>query len=91
MRKTVYIVHTAQFYESSGELLTFARAFPTLKDAAKFVVADYNEQCRIFDDPNTLSDSAWKGISKTLRIESPGEIWSGWLVWNITKQVLSIG
>ena len=90
MRKTIYTVHTAQFYESSGELITFAKSFPSLEKAAKFVVLDYNDQCRIFNDPNTLSDTAWKGLSKTLQIESPDVIWDGWIKWQITKQVITV-
>lgn len=88
MKRTIYIVQVAEYFESSGELIPFAKAFTTLEQAAKFVVKDYNAFCREQDDPNTLSNDAWKGLSQTLGIESPSE-WSGWIKWEIKKQTLN--
>lgn len=62
---TLYIVQNAQFDEPGGDLVPFARAFTSLEKATKFIVADYNAFCKSFDDMNTLSKDAWKGLAKT--------------------------
>ena len=90
MRKTIYTVHTAQFYESSGELITFAKSFPSLEKAAKFVVLDFNDQCKGLDElDDKLSISEWKGIAQSRQLESPAN-WDGWIKWQITKQVITV-
>ena len=86
---TLYIVQNAQFDEPGGNLVPFARAFTSLEKATKFIVADYNAFCKSFDDMNTLSKDAWKGLAKTKTIESPAD-WPIWLMWNITRQYIKV-
>lgn len=86
---TLYIVQNAQFDEPGGNLVPFARAFTSLEKATKFIVADYNAFCKSFDDMNTLSKDAWKGLAKTKTIESPAD-WPVWLMWNITRQYIKV-
>lgn len=86
---TLYIVQNAQFDEPGGNLSPFARAFTSLEKATKFIVADYNAFCKSFDDMNTLSKDAWKGLAKTNTIESPAD-WPVWLKWNITRQSIKV-
>ena len=86
---TLYIVQNAQFDEPGGTLIPFARAFTSLEKAAKFIVSDYNAFCKSFDDTNTLSKDAWKGLAKTKTIESPAD-WPVWNMWNITRQYIKV-
>lgn len=86
---TLYIVQNAQFDEPGGNLVPFARAFTSLEKATKFIVADYNAFCKSFDDMNTLSKDAWKGLAKTKTIESPAD-WPVWLKWTITRQYIKV-
>lgn len=86
---TLYIVQNAQFDEPGGNLIPFARAFTSLEKAAKFIVSDYNAFCKSFDDTNTLSKDAWKGLAKTKTIESPAD-WPVWIMWNITRQYIKV-
>ena len=86
---TLYIVQKAQFHEAGGNLSPFARAFTSLEKAAKFIVSDYNAFCKSFDDTNTLSKDAWKGLAKTKTIESPAD-WTVWLKWTITRQYIKV-
>lgn len=86
---TLYIVQNAQFDEDGGNLIPFARAFTSLEKAAKFIVSDYNAFCKSFDDTNTLSKDAWKGLAKTKTIESPAD-WPVWIMWNITRQYIKV-
>ena len=86
---TLYIVQNAQFDEAGGNLVPFARAFTSLEKAAKFIVSDYNAFCKSFDDTNTLSKDAWKGLAKTKTIESPAD-WPVWIMWNITRQYIKV-
>lgn len=86
---TLYIVQNAQFDEAGGNLIPFARAFTSLEKAAKFIVSDYNAFCKSFDDTNTLSKDAWKGLAKTKTIESPAD-WPVWIMWNITRQYIKV-
>ena len=86
---TLYIVQKAQFDEAGGNLVPFARAFTSLEKAAKFIVSDYNAFCKSFDDTNTLSKDAWKGLAKTKTIESPAD-WPVWIMWNITRQYIKV-
>ena len=86
---TLYIVQNAQFDEAGGNLSPFARAFTSLEKAAKFIVSDYNAFCKSFDDTNTLSKDAWKGLAKTKTIESPAD-WPVWIMWNITRQYINV-
>ena len=86
---TLYIVQNAQFDEPGGNLVPFARAFTSLEKATKFIVADYNAFCKSFDDMNTLSKDAWKGLAKTKTIESPAD-WPVWLKWTITRQSIKV-
>ena len=79
---TLYIVQNAQFDEAGGNLVPFARA-------AKFIVSDYNAFCKSFDDTNTLSKDAWKGLAKTKTIESPAD-WPVWIKWTIVKQSIKV-
>ena len=92
MKKKIYIVHTAQFYENSGELITFAKAFPTLEKAAKFIVKDYNTMATQNDAEDTaLPKDEWKSIAKHQGIESPGEDqWDGWVKWEITASTIEV-
>ena len=86
---TLYIVKNAQLDEAGGNLSPFARAFTSLEKAAKFIVSDYNAFCKSFDDTNTLSKDAWKGLAKTKTIESPAD-WPVWIMWNITRQYIKV-
>lgn len=86
---TLYIVQNAQFDEPGGNLSPFARAFTSLEKATKFIVADYNAFCKSFDETNTLSKDAWKGLAKTKTIESPAD-WPVWLKWTITRQSIKV-
>ena len=86
---TLYIAQNAQFDEPGGNLVPFARAFTSLEKATKFIVADYNAFCKSFDDMNTLSKDAWKGLAKTKSIESPAD-WPVWLKWTITRQSIKV-
>ena len=86
---TLYIVQNAKFDEPGGNLIPFARAFTSLEKAAKFIVSDYNAFCKSFDDTNTLSKDAWKGLAKTKTIESPAD-WPVWIMWNITRQYIKV-
>ena len=88
-KATLYIVQVAQYDESNGELVPFAKAFPTLEKAAKFIVTDYNGFCKSFDDGNTLSKSAWKGLADTRGIDGSSD-WPTWIKWRIAKQTVTL-
>lgn len=90
MTKTIFIVHTAQYYETSGELITFAKAFPTLEKAAKFVVKDYNAMAEQNDDEDRLDKDEWEDIARRHSMESPDERWDGWIKWEITKNTITV-
>ena len=53
------------------------------------MVKDYNSFCKSYDDGNTLSRTAWQGISETMGIESPSD-WGMWIKWTIKKQALAL-
>ena len=85
---TVYTVQIAQYDESNGELIPFAKPFASLEEAAKFIVKDYNSFCKTFEDENTLSKTAWKGLTETKVIESSAD-WPVWIKWTIAKQSIT--
>ena len=86
----VYTVLGAQYSASDGELIPFGGPYGTLEEAAKFVVRDYNKSCKAYNDPNTLSRDAWKGLMVTRVIESPSD-WPAWTKWTIVRQKLVLG
>ena len=85
----LYIVQNAQFNKPGDNRIPFAKAFTSLEKAAKFIVTDYNAFCKLFEDTNTLSKDAWKGLAETMALESPSD-WPLCLKWAITRQTIKV-
>lgn len=88
---TVWIAHCAEYIDQQGELVTFAKTFSSLEEAAKFIVEDYNDHCRSYDDDDTLSEEEWSTVAATKSLESPGdEAWPTWIEWEITEDTVKV-
>lgn len=86
----LWLVKGALQDDEWGQLVSFGKAFTSLEAAAKFVLRDYNGNCKIYDDPDKLPNEKWRAIAKDKCLQSPGNgKWRVRIVWDISRQTIA--